>query len=150
MFGLGTKLRRKSNDKRSKNQAKMTILTSITESGTVMAVPVDTVTAARYLELHDIIPDSLPTWPETDLDELVDELVDGDFDSCERVLILLAHHKSSHAAALLQELMEILPVELDSFAELAYAEAIGWLGYNYVRQSEGPPSIEPSSMMAAS
>lgn len=122
----------------------------MTEAGTLMAVHVDAHTATRYLELHDIIPDSLPDWPAEDLDELIDELDPGDPSTFERTLILLAHHKSPRAVDLVREIAADLPEELVCFAELAYAEAIGWLGYNYISDGDGPPTIEASPLLAAS
>ncbi len=104
-------------------------------TGAVMVVPISLRVAERYLELHDLLPGGLHDWPEADLDDLVQEVDGADVDTWERVLIMLAHHRSRRAAGLLLELGFQVPPELKSFAELAFAESLGWLGFDYVRES---------------
>ncbi len=116
------------------------MITICQTTSAVMCVPVSQGTANRYLRLHDLVPEGLPGWADELLEELVDELEDDATEAWERVLILLAHHRSRTASRLLSELRFQSPPELGEFAELAYAESLGWLGYDYVR--------EPSAMTA--
>ena len=113
----------------------MTYLTTLcSTTGAVTCVPVSTASARRYTELHALIPADLEQWPEEALDELLDELDTTDVEAWQRVLILLAHHRSERAARLLEELSASLPADLAEFGEMAYAESLGWLGIDYLRQ----------------
>ena len=86
-------------------------------------------------------------WADELLEELVEELDDDATEVWERVLILLAHHRSATATRILSELRAQSPPELAEFAELAYAESLGWLGYDYVRE---PSALTPTIRPAAS
>lgn len=128
----------------------MPILTSITESGAVMAVPTDNETAKLYLTLHEIIPDDLLSWSADQFEAKLSEATT--IGSIAEVLIMLAHHKSAWAMDMLKGLREseeeIIPPALEPFSELAYAESLSWLGYNYIRQVGGLPVIEAVSATA--
>lgn len=106
-------------------------------TGAMQAVSVSPSVARRYLDLHAILPHDLMSWSDEALDELIEDLDPHDVDACERVLILLAHHRSQTACVLLRELFDTLPEDLRAFAELAYAESLGWLGFDYMRAQEG-------------
>jgi len=111
------------------------------ETGTRMTVEVPARVARRYIERHKLLPDRLEQWPLSALEELLEEVDGGDVDAWERTLILLAHHRSVAAMLLLAELEAQVPVDLKSFAELAFAESLGWLGYGYHREEPGRPPI---------
>lgn len=122
------------------------MITICQTTNAVMCVPVSQGTANRYLRLHDLVPEGLPTWADELLEELVEELDDDAIEAWERVLILLAHHRSVTATRILSELRFQAPPELAEFGELAYAESLGWLGYDYVREpSAVTPIIRPTS-----
>ena len=126
------------------------MITICQTTSAVMCVPVSQSTANRYLRLHDLVPEELPSWAEELLDDLVEELDDADNDTWEHVLILLAHHRSRTASRMLSELKFQVPPELGEFAELAYAESLGWLGYDYVREpSAMVPTIRPTLASAS-
>lgn len=119
----------------SRGSSELTYLTTLcATTGAVMCVPVTTANARRYTELHALIPADLEQWPEEALDELLEELDTPDVEVWQRVLILLAHHRSERAARLLEELSVSLPEDLTEFGEMAYAESLGWLGMDYLRQ----------------
>ncbi len=111
----------------------------------MMQVPVSGRTSDRYLALHELLPKGLTRWSKEDLDDLVEELSHDDTQTWERVLILLAHHQSPAAMEILTDLREQAPPDLAEFAELAYAESLTWLGFDYLRDSrDGPPVIRPT------
>lgn len=119
--------------------------TVCTETGAVMAITVEDAAARRYLELHAILPEDLTSWSEADLEELIEELEPEHSDTWERILMLLAHHRSWRASALIRELRAVLPADLSAFGELAYAESLGWLGFDYIRYEPGAePVIRPA------
>lgn len=120
------------------------LITVCQTTNAVMCVPVSPGTANRYLRLHDLVPEGLTSWSDELLEELLDELDEDVTEVWERVLILLAHHRSATAARILSELRFQTPPELGEFAELAYAESLGWLGYDYVREPSAlTPIIRP-------
>jgi len=116
-------------------QERVLFSTMCVSTGSVMVVSVPNRVAQRYLDLHKLLPDDLKSWPESELEELVEELDGGDVDCWERTLILLAHHQSSAAMKLIKELGPTIPGELICFGELAFAESLGWLGYSYIREN---------------
>jgi len=128
------------------NFAEMTYMATIClPTGATMCVPVDRDMARRYAELHDILPGDLTGWTEEALDDLIHEIEPDDVESYQRVLILLAHHRSERASELIAELRPNLPVDLAQFAEMAYAESLNWLGLDYVRQFDWEtPLITPA------
>ena len=114
----------------------------------MMQVPVSSRTSRRYLKLHSLLPEGLAAWPAERLDELVRELEGDETETWERVLILLAHHQSPTAMEILRDLREQVPADLVEFSELAYAESLTWLGFDYLRDSrQRPPIIRPAGRL---
>lgn len=104
-------------------------------------------TSWRYLVAHDWIPGgkekNVEVLSEEQVRELAASVVDDEPETWERALILLAHHKSQLASDLIQELRERAPEGLQGFCELAHAESLSWLGYNYVSDSDGRKTVAP-------
>ena len=114
-----------------------------------MSVPVTPATARRYLDLHALLPKDVECWSDDLLDELLEELDEEQVDTWERVLMLLAHHRSPKASDLIEDLRRQAPPELDEFCELAYAESLGWLGFDYVRNHQDAlPTVTPAGDMS--
>ena len=106
---------------------------SMTDTGAQSSVPTTEIVAATWLKLHEELPDDLASWSN--------ERLSAECADTPRFLLLLGHHKSSFAVEVLTLLRaEELSEEEESLAELALAEALGWIGYSYVR---APDQVDP-------
>lgn len=124
------------------------MFSSVTDIGTTMVLPVQQSVAARYIELHDIIPDDITSWEDTAVMDIVNELDADDIDAVQTALILLAHHRSKIAVALINNLEHNIEGEhMEQFFEMALAEALGWIGFSYFRDLDWEePNIVPLSV----
>jgi hypothetical protein len=116
-------------------------------TGAISSVATQPETSLRYLLAHDWIPGgkekNVVVMSEEQVRELAASVVDDQPETWERALILLAHHKSQLATDLIQQLQERAPEELQGFCELAHAESLSWLGYNYVSEPDGRKTVAP-------
>lgn len=99
-----------------------------------------------YLEDHKLLPKAIERWSEQQLRELFEvAALTGREKDWQRALIFAAHHQSEFAARLLSEQQERAPGPLRSYWELAYSEAVGWLGYDYHGDRESPVAVPAGS-----
>jgi len=109
---------------------------------TCIAVDAPRQTHRRYLEQHRLLPEGIEAWSIEQLRDLVEVArVSGRESDWERALMLLAHHRSEAACDLLRDVAPRVPESLRDFHQIAVGEAVGWLGYHYVRDEEGRPRL---------
>jgi hypothetical protein len=105
---------------------------------------------ARYLADHYFMPKAIETLP---IEELAGALgaaeQSGSADEWRSALLQLAHHRSERASAILAELEERVPRKLRDYWELAYAESVGWLGQEYIRDEAGVAHVLPAGTIFA-
>jgi len=100
-----------------------------------------------YLACHTMVPKDIAQWSEAQLLEPLEQArAQGALSDWQRALILLAHHESELASSILGELLAEVPAELEDFWELAYAESVGWLGFDYLLDDDGRPQVVPAGM----
>ena len=91
--------------------------------------------ADEYMAWHDVVPEEIERWSQAQLAAEVSEArTSRSHDAWRRALTLLAHHRSRWAAEQLSDLLELLPTELGTFWDLAFAEAVAH-GYLSVQQA---------------
>lgn len=114
-------------------------------TGAVRRVPVTTLAAERFERSLQQVAANVADWSGDDLQALCASLCPWDVAECERTLALLASHGSAEAFECIAELRPELAPELKEFAELAFATALGWLGFDYERAwDDTAPSVQPS------
>lgn len=115
-------------------------------TGAMHRVPVSPLAAERFARRLSEVPANVTDWSAQDLRELSASLCPWDVAECERVLALLASHGSAEAFECIAELRPELSPELKDFAELAFATALGWLGFDYVREwDDTAPMIQAAA-----
>jgi hypothetical protein len=138
--------RRRSKGGQAKQSNQQFYSISVPFNGGIACVAVAPEVTSHYVEQHKLLPEGLKEWSTEEIHDLAQGVEQMGRETWERVLILLAHHESPQASDLLQELREKVPPELSDFWELAYAESVTWLGYNYVRDEKGQVTISPACM----
>lgn len=93
--------------------------------------------ADEYMAWHDEVPEDIERWSEAQLAAAVSEArTSRSHEAWKRALTLLGHHRSRFAAEQLDELLDLLPPELGTFWDLAFAEAVAWLNYRAFEAEE--------------
>jgi hypothetical protein len=103
-------------------------------------------TRLDYLADHDLLPElGAEGLGEDALRVLVAAAEEsGSTDHWREALILLAHHRSELAKDVLAGLEDRVPPDVRDYWELAYAEAVGWLGCEFIRDADGVAHILPA------
>jgi len=101
----------------------------------------------RYYRRHELVPETIQIWSRKRLQDVVEiAKISGKTAHWERALILLAHHESELACNMLRELEPVVPEVVATFWEMAYAESLAWLGYDYMPDEEGRPMAVVAGM----
>lgn len=112
------------------------------------AAPVPERVHERYVEDHALVPERIEELGEAELRALVGVAErSGAAADWRSALVQLAHHRSTQASEILEELEARVPRKLHDYWELAYAESVGWLGLEYVRSEGGQPWILPAGSL---
>lgn len=99
-------------------------------------------THVYYIQQHALLPRKVEAWSVPKLQRKVEKLLrSGAQADWEQALMILAHHQSERAVEVLVELKSELPKELELFWEMAYGEALGWLGYDYYADQSQPQIV---------
>lgn len=114
-------------------------------TGALRCVAVPEEAAAQYRRLCASVPRGVEGWGDEAVLELLEELEGGEDEAFARVVVVLAHHRSERACKVLHELFGQAPGDLKPLAELAWAQALGWLGWEYRRRRGWPKAqIRPA------
>ncbi len=101
--------------------------------------------ADDYMAWHDEVPEDIERWSQAQLAVAVSEARTGrSHEAWKRALTLLGHHRSRFAAEQLDELLDLLPPELGTFWDLAFAEAVAWLNYRAFEAEEQAALVSAS------
>ena len=93
--------------------------------------------AEEYMGWHDEVPEDVERWSQAQLTAAVSEArTSRSHEAWKRAMTLLAHHRSRWAAEQLSDLVDLLPAELGTFWDLAFAEAVAWLNYKMFEAEE--------------
>jgi hypothetical protein len=104
--------------------------------------------ANDFMAWHDEVPEDIERWSQAQLAAAVSEArTSRSHEAWKRALTLLAHHRSRFAAEQLRDLLDLLPPELGTFWDLAFAEAVAWLNYK-VYEAEGQLELVNASVEA--
>ncbi len=131
--------------KKSKHASVQTYDISILPNGAVTAVAAPRRDTLRYLDLHGLVPEDVHLWEEARIKAMAQVDRDSPVATWERVLMLLAHHRSQLAHDLLMALEHEVPKHLGAVWELARGESVGWLGYNFQRDGDGKITMTPAA-----
>jgi hypothetical protein len=103
-------------------------------------------TRMAYLDDHDLLADTnAAALSEEALHALVAAAEEsGSTEDWRQALLLLAHHRSEHAKLVLDALEDRVPSATHDYWELAYAEAVGWLGFEFIRDENGVAHVLPA------
>lgn len=115
------------------------------QTGALRCVAVPEEAAAEYRRLCASVPRGVALWSDEAAMELLEELEGGEDEAFARVVVVLAHHRSELACKVLHDLYGQAPEDLRPLAELAWAQALGWLGWEYRRRRGWPKAqIRPA------
>jgi len=105
-------------------------------TGAFHQVPAERTVSERFERALADVPADISTWDDSEVRALVAALETWDVEACEHTLATLASHGGAVAFELIAELRMELPTEVKEFAELAFARALGHLGFDYIRDPD--------------